>query len=51
KPRMRFLIAVHRKQGESIDEIAQACEVTRSTIAAVLQRFQERGATAGLKPR
>ncbi|MBI5037022.1 hypothetical protein HZC09_06810, partial [Candidatus Micrarchaeota archaeon] len=29
-----------------MDEIAQACEVTRSTIAAVLQRFQERGATA-----
>lgn len=46
QPKTRLLIAVHRKQNKSLDEIAQACAVTRSTVAAVLQRFQKRGLTA-----
>lgn len=46
KSKVRFLIAIHRKQGYSLDEISEACAVLRSTVAAVLQRFQERGVTA-----
>ncbi len=46
KPRLRLLIAVHRKQGKSIDEIAEACSVPRRTAHGTIQRFQERGVTA-----
>lgn len=46
KPRLRLLIALHRKQGKPLDEITEACSVSRSTVHATLQRFQERGVTA-----
>lgn len=46
KPRLRLLIAVHRKQGKSIDEISEACGVPRRTVHGTLERFQERGVNA-----
>jgi len=46
KPRTRLLIALRRKKGESIDEIAETCTVPRRTVHGTLQRFQERGITA-----
>lgn len=46
KPRLRLLIALHRKQGKPLDEIAESCAISRSTAQAVLQRFQERGVAA-----
>ncbi|MFH1106723.1 MAG: winged helix-turn-helix domain-containing protein [Candidatus Micrarchaeota archaeon] len=46
KPRLRLLIAVHRKQGKPLDEIAEACDTPRRTIHGTIQRFQERGVAA-----
>ena len=46
KPRTRFLIALHRKKGEGLDEIADACSVPRRTVHGTLRRFQERGLDA-----
>ena len=46
KPRLRLLIALHRRQNKSLDEISEACGVPRRTVHATLQRFQERGVNA-----
>jgi len=46
KPRTRLLIALHRKKGEGLDDIAGACSVPRRTVHGTLQRFQERGLDA-----
>jgi transposase len=46
KPRTRLLIALHRKKGEGLDDIADACSVPRRTAHGTLQRFQERGLDA-----
>ena len=46
KPRLRLLIALHRKQGRPLDEIAEACGVPRRTVHGTLGRFQERGVAA-----
>lgn len=46
KPRLRLLIALHRKQGKSLDYIAEACGVPRRTVHGTIERFQERGVTA-----
>lgn len=46
KARLRWLIAIHRKQGKSIDEIADACATKRTTVHGVLRRFQDRGQNA-----
>lgn len=46
KPRMRLLIALHRKKNEGLDEIADSCSVPRRTVHGTLQRFQERGIDA-----
>lgn len=46
KPRLRLLIALHRKQGKPIDEIAEACSVPRRTVHGTLERFQEHGISA-----
>ncbi len=46
KPRLRFLIAVHRKQGKSLDEIVEACGVARRTVHGTLKRFAEHGIAA-----
>lgn len=46
KPRLRFLIALHRKQGKSLDEIAEACAVPRRTAHGTIERFCDRGLNA-----
>lgn len=46
RPRLRLLIAWHRKKGESVDAIVEACAVPKSTVDTVLHRFVERGVTA-----
>ncbi len=46
KPRLRLLIALHRKQGKPLDEIAEACGVPRRTVHGTIERFQERGVAA-----
>lgn len=46
RPRLWLLIAWHRKKGESVDSIAEACAVPKSTADTVLHRFAERGLTA-----
>src|SRR3989338_8259934 len=46
KPRLRFLIALHRKQGKSLDEITEACAVPRRTVHGTIQRFRDRGLKA-----
>ena len=46
KPRLRLLIAVHRKQGKPLDEIADASGMKRRTVHAILQRFQKKGIAA-----
>lgn len=46
KPRLRLLIALHRKQGKPLDEIVEACGVPRRTVHGTLERFQERGVPA-----
>jgi len=46
KPRLRLLIAAHRKQGKPLDGIAEACGVPRRTVHGTLERFQKHGVTA-----
>ena len=43
KPKIRLLCAIHRKRGESIDEIADITNLKRRTVHAILHRFKERG--------
>ena len=46
KPKIRLLCAIHRKNGESIDNIAEMTSQKRATIHAHLRRFQEKGINA-----
>ena len=43
KPKLRLLCALHRKHGESIDEIARITTLPRRTVHGTLHRFVERG--------
>lgn len=43
KAKLRFLVAIRRKKGESIDVIAEAVEKPRKTIHGWLHRFKEHG--------
>jgi transposase len=46
KSRLRLLMAVHRKDGKSLDKISDYCAVKRRTVHETLHRFQERGIIA-----
>lgn len=46
KPKMRLLCAIHRKRGESIDDIAYSLSIPRRTVHGCLHRFMEREVTA-----
>ncbi len=48
KARLRWLVAIHRKEGKSMDEIAESCAMTKSTVQGILHRFKERGKDAAL---
>ena len=43
KSKLRWLIAIHRKRGESMDAVAEACAVPKPTVQCVLHRFAEKG--------
>ena len=45
KAKLRLLVAIRRKKGESIDAIADAIEKHRRTVHGWLQRFEQRGLT------
>lgn len=46
RQRTRLLVAVHRKQGRSIDEIAEAVQLHRRSVQDILHRFVDRGVNA-----
>lgn len=46
KPKLRLLAALHRKRGQSLDEIAQQIQRPRRTVHYWLQSFQSRGLSA-----
>jgi len=43
KPKLRLLCAIHRKQGESLDDIVDRTQMKRRTVHETLRRFVERG--------
>lgn len=43
KPKLRLLCAIHRKEGKSIDAIADKTKMKRRTVHETLRRFMERG--------
>lgn len=57
KPRLRFLAALRRKKGWSLDEIADSLLLPRMTVHGILWRFVKRGldaaydSTRGGRPR
>ena len=46
KPKIRLLCAIHRKKGESIDEIVDATSLKRTTVHDILHRFCTKGIIA-----
>lgn len=46
KPKLRLLVALKRKEGQSFDSIAGQLEMKRITVNKLLHRFQERGISA-----
>lgn len=43
KPKLRILCAIHRKKGESIDDIVDATNLKRTTVHDILHRFCMKG--------
>jgi transposase len=46
KPKLRILCAIHRKEGKSLDDIADFTDMKRRTVHETLRRFIERGIDA-----
>lgn len=46
RPKLRLLCALHRKNGKSIDQIADLVRIPRRTVHKYLWRFEERGLAA-----
>ncbi len=46
KSKLRWLIAIHRKQGKSLDAVAEACAASKQTVVSILHRFAEKGQQA-----
>jgi transposase len=46
KPKLRLLCAIHRKEGRSLDQIAELTNLKRRTVHETLRRFNERGLAA-----
>ena len=46
QPRLRLLIALNRKEGKSIDQIADTTGLHRRAVHDILHRFEERGIQA-----
>ncbi len=46
KSKLRWLIAIHRKQGKSLDAVAEASAAPKQTVVSILHRFAEKGPQA-----
>lgn len=46
QPHLRLLVVLNRKEGKSIDKIADAVGLHRRAVHDILHRFEERGLTA-----
>lgn len=46
QPHLRLLVVLNRKEGKSIDKIADAVGLHRRAVHDILHRFEERGASA-----
>jgi transposase len=46
KPKLRLLVALKRKEGQSFDSIANQLEMKRITVNKLLHRFQDNGISA-----
>ncbi len=46
QPRLRLLVAINRKEGKSIDKIADSIGLHRRAVHDILHRFEERGIEA-----
>jgi transposase len=46
QPHLRLLVALNRKEGKSIDQIAQVAGMHRRAVHDILHRFEERGLEA-----
>ena len=45
-PKIRLLVAIKRKEGESMDAIAEHLQISRTAVNETLHRFQDRGSSA-----
>lgn len=45
-PKIRLLIVIKRKEGQSMDAIAEQLQISRTAVNETLHRFQERGPSA-----
>lgn len=45
-PKIRLLVAIKRKEGQSMDAIAEQLQISRTAVNESLHRFQERGISA-----
>jgi len=45
-PKIRLLVAIKRKEGQSMDAIAEHLQISRTAVNETLHRFQERGSSA-----
>jgi transposase len=45
-PKIRLLVAIKRKEGQSMDAIADQLQISRTAVNETLHRFQERGSSA-----
>lgn len=45
-PKIRLLVAIKRKEGQSMDAIAEQLQISRTAVNETLHRFQDRGSSA-----
>jgi len=45
-PKIRLLVAIKRKEGQSMDAIAEHLQISRTAVNETLHRFQKRGSSA-----
>ena len=45
-PKIRLLVAIKRKEGQSMDAIAEQLQISRTAVNETLHRFEERGSSA-----
>jgi transposase len=45
-PKIRLLVAIKRKEGQSMDAISEQLQISRTAVNETLHRFEERGSSA-----